>query len=167
MITLQVGKKYGDKEGPVPEGTQVEILPGTILFTFFMNKPSQEESVDFQEGKAQIRLHFEEDVLFFLIKLGEIPWVDAPYSRFLSKHKVDMDLPPKGKGFSVTMVLVDASNQIIKEIRVITLSHIQSNQLIEHLKAQKSINDFDEAIQRIYKKYPLSEDMIRAGKIYS
>lgn len=161
MLELEVGKSYTGNTGPVPEGTMVEILPDTILYALYMYKPEPKEIEVFQSGKADVRIHFENDVIFFLMKLGELGWLDAPYSKYLSPSQPDLTPPPEGQGFSITLVLVDASNQIIKGLRMTTLSRIQSRNLIDYLKIQRDISDYDETIAKLYRKYPTSEDMIK------
>ena len=163
MYSLQVGKPYKGIRGPIKEGAQVEILPDTIIFAIFLNNPIPKEVYDFQKGKAHTKLYFEDNVLFFLLKLGDMYWVDAPYSKFLSKERPNRSNPSEGQGFGITLVLVDVLTQIIVGMRAITMTNIQSKQLVELLKDQQNISDYNEAIARIYKKYPLSEDIVRAS----
>lgn len=68
-----------------PEGVQVNMSDSGIDVLVLLREPSNDEIGVFEAKQMpfQMKLAVEGDVIFFLFKFGEMPWMDAPF-RILS-----------------------------------------------------------------------------------
>lgn len=160
MREIAVGHYLDGKPHKHVEGPYFDILPDTMLLLLYMVKPTFEEISDFKYGKAQFGFLQEDGVIFFLSKLGDMNWMDTPYNKHLESEPVDNRRPEVGQGYSVTLALVDAFDCKVAALRFLTLKNTFSNLLMDAVDNQPVILKYDFALEEIYKKYPLSDDML-------
>lgn len=63
-------------------------------------------------------------------KIGNLNWIDAPYSPHLSKSLTKFEISSDGSGPGFTLILIDTRTGIIKNIRLLGLSEHFSKKLI-------------------------------------
>ena len=85
--------KIGDKL--IPEGSTVgeEVrasldLPGPRLMVA-LKEPTRDEVTAYQFGALKVALFSYSGVLFFLLKAGNQPWLDTPFSMALERFRPD------------------------------------------------------------------------------
>lgn len=135
MKEEQVSKHMGDKMEILEVGMRIPEFKrhneetifdiaddGATMYVFF-NNPSASEIEQFKSGKNfEIRFNLMYDVIMITTKIGNLNWMDAPYTPHLSKHLTKFTIPNEGEGLALTLILVDANNGEIKSIRLLGLS---------------------------------------------
>ena len=111
------------------------------------------------------------ETLFFAVKLGDNPWISAPYSPFMSKDYKPNSYP-KGKGMNLTVILVSNADGIIKDIDFMVLGDSFSNTLnaLNEEILDKGFNPVKHqmTIQSVYQKYASDEELMsQPGARYS
>lgn len=142
---------------------------GAIMLVFFKS-PTQSEIEQFKSGKNfEIRFTEIYDVIMITAKIGNLNWMDAPYSPHLSKRLTKIELPNDGEGLGLTLILVDAATGEIKHIRFLGLSERFTKRLFGTVMEQKtsefSIDKYNNAINRIYSTYPTTQ-IVKMSKDY-
>ena len=105
--------------------------------------------------------------MFFLLKAGNNPWFDAPYEPRFKMNQLDYQTNiPEGKGAPMLICAVDTASGELKEMRVISLGHLQSEHLHQHcreLDQKRPMNPstYNMIVDRIYQQYPSSDLMAR------
>lgn len=125
MHLYTVGKPYSSRTR-WPELAQYNYRGGDHELVLFLNNSTPSEIRDVGKGEAQFALYVERSLIIMLYKFGKsIPWSDAPFSI----HLVPADqriLPPPVTGdydgALLHILLVDASNGILKAMRALSLS---------------------------------------------
>ena len=117
----EVGNIYAEAIGHI-EGCYFDISDdGANLYVYF-NRPTEKELENFKsEKRFEIRLIELSDIMMFLVKFGDLNWMDSPYTPHLSKNLTKINFEP-GKGLSLTVMLFDFSSGVLKQIRFISLS---------------------------------------------
>lgn len=95
---------------------------GASLLVFFKN-PTQNEIKQFESGESfEIRMVELLDVMMFTVKIGNLNWMDAPYSPHLSLNLTTLQMPKENQGLGLTAFLINAANGKIEHIRFLGLS---------------------------------------------
>lgn len=142
---------------------------GATLLVFFAN-PKEEEKEQFKTGKNfEIRFTELYKVIMMTVKIGNLNWMDAPYSPHLSKNLTKFELPRENQGLGLTIMLIDAATGEIKHIRLLGLSEHFTKKLFGAVMEQK-MSDFDKAeyagnINRIFSAYS-TKDIVKMSKDY-
>lgn len=142
---------------------------GATMLVFFVS-PAQEEIEQFKtEANFEIRFTELQGVIMITVKIGNLNWMDAPYTPHLSKNLTKFELLNANKGLGLTLVLVDAMTGEIKNIRLLGLSERFTKQLFGIVVEQK-MGDFDmieynKSINRIYSMYS-TEEIVKISKNY-
>ena len=92
-----------------------------------------------------------------------------PYTPHLSKNLTKFQLPDKGEGLGLVLMLVDGATGEIKSIRMMGLSENFTRKLFEAAMEQKS-KDFDEAeydetVLQIKRRYT-TKQIVNMSKVY-
>jgi hypothetical protein len=144
------------------EGVHFDIADdGATMLVFFQN-PTTEEIEQFKSGKNfEIRFTELYGVIMITVKIGDLNWMDAPYSPHLSENLTKFSLPGAGEGLGLTLLLVDAETGEIKSIRLIGLSERFSRVLIGAVMEQKTKEfdkvKYDSSVSRIFAAYKTSQ----------
>lgn len=83
------------------------------------------------------------DVIMITAKIGNLNWMDAPYTPHLSKHLTKYQLPNENEGLGLSLVLVDAVSGEIKHMRLLGLSERFTKKLFGAVMELK-MKEFDE-----------------------
>lgn len=128
---------------------------------------TEQEISDITRGPLRLGFVRINDSLFFLLKVGNNPWFDAPYEPRFKMNKLDYQTNiPEGKGAPMLICAVDTASGELKEMRVISLGHLQSEHLHQHcreLDQKRPMNPstYNMIVDRIYQQYPSSDLMAR------
>lgn len=134
---------------------------GATLLVFYQN-PSEEEVSQFGAGNDfEIRFLEINGVIMITTKIGNLNWMDAPYTPHLSLNLTKIPIPNEGEGLGLFVILVDAVTGEIKSMRLVGLSEKFTRKLLGTVMNQK-MEPFDktayfEKISQIYSKYQTKE----------
>lgn len=125
---IGVGEPFNGVEKTYEEGPQIEVIDGGLILRIAYNNPSVEEIENIREGKPSFSVIAAENIIFFLCKFGELPWMDVPYNVHLSTPgeplptaSFSFDPNVANTGIALLVVLLDAANGIVKALRLIGL----------------------------------------------
>lgn len=135
------------------EGVFVDVGESgvTIFFSLFEPTPKELESFT-SRSSFKIRSGVIDNVLFFTLKPGSLPWSDAYW--IPSNDPVRLQKAGYGQGVALTLVLIDAHTSVVKRIRLIGLG-------TEFSKVLKEQTDFI----LDYKRGDFKEGVMRAQNV--
>lgn len=169
MFQYEVGKTVEDFKNNV-EGVNFDINDnGATMLVFFQN-PTEEEIEQFKSGNNfEIRFTELYDVIMITVKIGNLNWMDAPYSPHLSKNLKKFQIPNEGQGLALTLVLVDSATGEIKNLRLLSLSERFTRRFLGTIMEQKT-KEFDEykynnSINKIFTTYQTNQ-IVKLSKEY-
>lgn len=140
------------------EGTLLDISDdGAVMFVFF-NSPTAQEIEQFQGQKRfEIRLARIKNIMMFLAKIGNLEWMDFPYSPHLSKNLTELKQLEAGVGLALTVMLVDALTGEVKAIRLLGLSERFTKVVFRAINEEKmkawNQMEYNMNISDVYRKY--------------
>lgn len=153
-----------------PEGAQFDIADDGAIMLVFFNSPTGEEIEQFESGKG-FELRFTEmyGVVMITVKIGNLSWMDAPYTPHLSPNLTGFQMPEEGHGLSLMLVLIDSATGTIKHMRILGLSEKFTKRLFE-VSSDLWANPFDavkynSSINRIFSVYNTNQ-IVRLCKDY-
>lgn len=167
MLKISVGTIVESKINS-QEGVQVNLSDTGIDTLVLLRNPSIEEMNVFRSKQTpfQMKLAVEKDVIFFLFKFGEMPWMDAPFSVHLCSGLTQLPVIEPGHGLSMRVFLIDTVTGKIEAIRVISLSNSISTLLLKLIKEQQNssfdMNEHITTIQEVYVK-KTTEQLVETG----
>lgn len=140
------------------EGIHFDIDDSGATMLVFFDRPTQNEVDQFKTNKSfEIRFAELSDIIMITVKIGDLNWMDAPYSAHLSKNLSRFTLPNEGAGLALTLILVDAHSGEIKSIRLMGLSTNFTRKLFGTAMEQKTksfdIDEYYQNIRSVYAKY--------------
>jgi hypothetical protein len=161
MYTYGVGQvvenfKYHSEE------VQFDIADdGATMLVFFQN-PTAKEIEQFKSGKNfEIRFTELYGVIMITVKIGNLNWMDAPYTPHLSKNLTKIPLLSENQGLALTLILVDAIIGKIQHIRLLGLSNRFTEKLFSVVKEHKEkpfdLAEYNQSLNRIFSTYPTSK----------
>lgn len=126
---------------------------GAMLLVFFQN-PTKKEIEEFASGKYfEIRFLELDQVIMVTTKIGDLNWMDAPYTPHLSPNLTTFQIPDESQGLGLMLVLIDAVTGEIKTLRLLGLSEEFTRKLfgvaIEHRMDEFDPKKYNESLQRI------------------
>lgn len=125
------------------EGTQFDLADDGATMIVFFNRPTNNEIEQFKAGKSfEIRFVELKDVIMITAKIGNLNWMDAPYTPHLSKNLTKIQLPNENQGLGLTLMLVDAVTGEIKHIKFLGLSERFTKKLYGTVMELK-VKEFD------------------------
>lgn len=159
-MLLEVGKLYKEGIYKYQEGIRFDFTNAGADLYIMYNSPTTKEIESIRRGNIEFGIYPSEEVLFMLFKFGNLQWMDAPYSVHLS-NQLELQEPKDGLGYSLNVVLINASNGIVEVIRLIGLStkfSIQLKKLIERQRERHFDRDqYALKLQEIYRNYKTSD----------
>lgn len=152
--------------------THMQIHYADPCWTLVVGFPgiTQQELDEIQAGDLQIGFTVISGDLFFLYKLGQIPWADTPYEPRLTQEPMDYFEPDgPGLGASVIVMAVDTSTGVIKGMRMCAIGYGQTCRLHQFCREKDKQRPFTAAdlaayhsrVEETYRKHPTSEAMLR------
>lgn len=144
------------------EGVHFDISDdGATMLVFFQN-PTTDEIEQFKSG-ANFEIRFTELhlVIMITVKIGNLNWMDAPYTPHLSHNLTKFQLPNKGQGLGLTLILIDAITGEIKHIRLLGLSEMFTKRLfgvaMEHKAKHFNKMEYSNSLNRIFSTYQTNQ----------
>ncbi len=153
----------------MPEGALIDIDECGIDVRVLVNTPSYHEVNQFKSGKnLEVKLLMVEDIIFFLMKFGDLPWIDIPYNVNLSSNPDSLKpILSDNEGYATTITLIDTLTGRLRWLRLCGMKNYTSKTLYEMVKKQKTfafnINDYNKRIQSTYSEYT-TEDLVRLAE---
>ncbi len=144
------------------EGVHFDIDDDGATMVVFFQSPTSEEIEQFKSGKKfEIRFTEIYGVIMITAKIGNLNWMDAPYTPHLSKNLTKFQLPDAGHGLGLTLILVDTITGEIKHMRLLGLSERFTKRLFGVAMTHK-VKPFDKmeynnSINRIFSSYQTNQ----------
>ena len=145
-----------------PDGCIVDVTDSGVSVLVLMNRPTQKEICQFESGKwVKVKLLSLRGIIFFLLKMGDNKWMDAPYNVHLSKNLTNLQKPVDGEGYAMHIMLIDTFTGKLVKQKIYGMPHNTSENLYEMIKKQCdmpfNIFNYDENIMAIYCSYSTEE----------
>ena len=139
------------------DGCMLKFLAGILHMFVLIDHPTQDmlRKADFDGGRVELGLYATKDVITIPIKLGELPWMDAPFTMHLEHWS---DLPDRhAENIQMNLLLVDSSDGKILGIRALGLSTEFSAQLLLELNKQSyrsfNHNEYRRRVVQLQNRY--------------
>lgn len=107
-----------------------------------------------------------------LLKIGNLNWMDAPYSPHISKRKYPDVFQAEisdGSGYSLMLILLDSNSGIIKTLRFLGLSTRFSRELrktsLRELQLAYDEEIYSQKLSQIYSQYTTNQ-LVKLSNIY-
>lgn len=166
MTTYTVGTRY-------PEfATGADIIRSAvtasgITLTVSLAGISASEEAQFRQGAPfEIRFCTVRGVFFWLVKFGDMDWMDAPYNPALGEP-VELDLIDDSEGYALTIMLFDSTTGELHNVRLIGLGTDFSRAVrreIQGLLAEPlPAYLYDNALAAVMAAYP-TRDLVRMAR---
>lgn len=152
------------------EGVQFDISDEGATILVFFQSPTMEEIEQFKSGKAfEIRFTELYGVIMITVKIGNLNWMDAPYTPHLSPNLTRFQIPNENQGLGLTLIFVDAKTGEIKHIRLLGLSERFTKQLfgtiMEHKTKEFDKANYNNSLNRIFSAYQTNQ-IVKMSKSY-
>lgn len=122
MEYFEVGKKYPQFVGK-QESVYFDITDaGSVLYLLF-DRPTNKE-IEQISADHPLRMSMVEKRTFImpLFKFGDLNWIDSTYTPHLSRNlHTPIEMPDKGKGLAVSVMLIDTHSGELKHLRLISM----------------------------------------------
>lgn len=145
------------------EGAYIDVDDAGMQIIILFDGPKPEEIAQFEQEKPfEIRFVTLSDIMMFTLKIGNLNWMDAPYSPHLSLGLTkDFEEIKPGEGLAAMLILADARNAKIKSMRLLGLSEKFSKEFVSEARRLKDKvfvkSQYDYALQNLYRKYETKE----------
>lgn len=152
------------------EGVHFDIADDGATMLVFFQSPTYEETEQFKSGKNfEIRFTELYGVIIITAKIGNLNWMDAPYTPHLSKNLTKFQFPSEEQGLGLMLILIDAITGEIKHIRLLGLSETFTKSLfgvaMEHKVKPFDKAEYNNSINRIFSAYQTSQ-IVKMSKDY-
>ena len=169
---ITVGEPINDTDAPFGEGVKIDIDQSGLLLIISYQDPTDKEIKNIQSGKTTFSVVDVEngvakegvgkivtaDVIFFLAKFGDLPWMDFPYNVHLGSPEITLPEASfaENTGLPLTVILLDSATKIVKALRLIGLPTGLSRRLKRLIDNQRA-RPFEKrrylvGLDRIYKQ---------------
>lgn len=150
-------KAVNHREGPV-----FDIDDSGINLSVYMRRPTAHEIEQFASGKPfEMKLVQLRNIIFSLLKFGDMGWMDAPYTVHLSGNLTKLVEPADGYGLAMTIQLYDTQTGKLCCNRLLSLSTEMSRGLIKMIMEQIAepfdVHDYLDNLRSIYRAYPTKQ----------
>lgn len=171
LFKYEVGTRYHPGKTRWAEAGEYNFRMGAHELRLFWARPSVQEIQAVRQGQLEVALLVAPPVLWFLYRVdGGCDWSDAPYTWHLLPQ--DQRIPPEPltgeQRALLNVVLVDASDGIIKALRAVSLSPELSQALHGAIAEQRAAPwdtaAYDRARTAAYQRYATSAHMARAAR---
>lgn len=130
--------RVGDPYLPIAmrgEGVYFDISSTGLTLVYNFSRPSAKEIEQMQADQPfEIQLTSVAEVLYILTKCGSLNWTEAPYNPHLSRSGTLEKIHDDTSGYALTLMMVDASTNIIQSLRLIGLGNAFSKKLYEKVE---------------------------------
>lgn len=145
-----------------PDGCIVDVTDSGVSVYVLMKRPTLDEICQFESGKdVKVKLLSMKGIIFFLLKIGDNNWMDAPYNVHLSKNLTNLQKVVDGEGYAMHIMLIDTSTGKLVKQKLYGMPHDTSNNLYKMVMEQSDMpfnkRKYDENIMGIYCSYSTEE----------
>ncbi len=136
------------------EGVQFDIVGVDFILNIYYPNCAKDELEDFKVDSFEARLLFKDNILFIIFKAGNMPWMEAPYYKYLSRD-LDEDVLDYLLLNPIKVSLIDTAKQIVLATKTITTDIVFMSKLVNYIFDQKkiSLEEYDKKLDKIYSKY--------------
>lgn len=154
MYAYEVGKKI---ISPCQDGVIFNMTDeGGVLLICFSN-PTAKEKQEFKDGLS-LRFTVVNDIIFVLSRMGISNWMDSPYYRYYKGQNPKLpEVIEDGIGLSVHVMFIDAANGTLVAQKLIGCKTLGSRKLVEAIKSQPIINNYDQLLNITMMQYSTSK----------
>lgn len=130
--------------------------------------PEINEVEQFKEGKPfEIKFTTLYGIMMITVKIGNLNWMDAPYSPNLSKGTVKYQMPQDGQGLALTIYFADANTGELKSLRLVGLSTRFTQELFKEAMMQKmapfNIAEYQNNLNKVFQRYS-TKDIVKFSR---
>lgn len=165
LVGIAVGERIDDSH-ICGDGIFQMTAAGPILFLKW-DRITAKELKAVKNGTPQFGLKVIGDVLFFLCRLGNLNWMDFPYNIHATEYADLSEDIPDGKGYGLTIVLIEALDHRVAAIRHVGMATEISRKIRDILidQAQRPFNpqQWVAEYMRLQRKYT-TEDLVRQAE---
>lgn len=148
MQQFEVGKVWGEAKGHA-DGTKFDIDDSGAIMIVYFNSPTPNEVSAFAPGEPfEIRFTSLTDVIMITAKIGDLNWMDFPYTPHLSKNLTRLTFPGENQGLALTLMLVDTATGIVKSLRMMGLSESFTRKLYGNIMELQAM-PFDSSVYAV------------------
>ena len=167
MQKFEVGKPFLGKTH-YQDGIRFGFDQSGASLCIYYSAPTPDEVETIRQGEVKLGLYITGDIIFLLIKFGDLDWMDAPYNWHLSKPYA-FGVINEGFGFGMTVFFVDATTGILEVARLVGWVTEMSKSFMQEVEAQK-VMEFNKSryhvkLNEIYLRYT-TDDLVKQGHIF-
>jgi hypothetical protein len=164
ILHLTVGEKF-DHDMPA-EGMSILLVNGAPMLSFNFSV-TEKNIAAFLHGSSSFGLFSERNILFFLFKIdGFLDWSDLAFTIHLTG---DEKIEDNGGYLPFHLVLVESETNIIKGLRVVTVSPAFRSMLArttqQQAKERFDTIDYYKKIGALYETYPSASTMLKKAMV--
>ena len=152
---IEVAQLFQENIHSCSEGIKFDITDDGCNVIISFKAPTLKEVEAITKGKIKVGYYSENEVMFMLFKFGDMNWMDAPYSVYLSQNLTKINEIKDGQGLALNIYLIDASTGVLKGIRLVSLPTNFSLKLKSEIEKQKltPFCNYYSKIGEVYRKY--------------
>ena len=167
MVKYEVGKRYNEFKGGDGPKFAIDDAGASLIVQF--SDPEPEEIEQFREGKPfEIKFTTLYGVIMISVKIGNLNWMDAPYSPNLSKGNTKYQMPQDGQGLALSIFFADSVTGELKHFRIVGLSTRFTQEIVKEVMSQKmapfNIEEYYRNVDKIYQRYH-TKDIVKLSNI--
>ena len=149
------------------EGVRFDMSDDGASFVAKFNNPTPHEVEQFKRGKIKLGYYTYKNVIMLLIKIGELEWMDAPYSVHLSRKLTRLMPVGEDDDLALYIALVDAMGGEIKALRTLGCNNRLTKSLFDDIKKQKemSYEGYEQNMNYVFNTFSTKELVSRAKMI--
>ena len=169
MHIYAVGHPYSQNVTSWPDGSSdYNWFDDGHELRLFLDNPTSRELHDYKKGRAEFSLAVVGPIISIAYRFGAQPWSDSTYNYWLTpadrRPEMLTTWEKEAQRFLLQVVLIDASNGIVKALRAVTLSPEFSAALAIAARHQVEKGDpgaaYDRTIESYLQTYPQSTDLL-------
>jgi len=140
------------------EGTVFDFDGSGAVMKVFFNDPTPREIEQFKSSmRFEMRMVEVYGIIMLTAKIGNLEWMDFPYSPHLSKNMPVLENVSQGVGYAITLVLVNGKNGRVEHIRIIGMTERFSKEFKKIIEAdtEKSFSktEYDKNLKTLFLRY--------------
>jgi hypothetical protein len=134
--TDQVGQPYIPGQGKLEEKIRYRLDNEGHSLLIVKTKITDQEIEDIKSGAVELGVYIDGPIIFLLFKFGTSKWNDAPYSWHTVPSGIRVYPQEALKDNTLMVVLVEATDGLVKAVREIPLTAEFASQLNEYITIQ-------------------------------
>ena len=146
---VEVGKPTG-LQGP--DGVIFDMTDSGGVLIIRMSRPTAAEKKAFRSG-ISVRYCIVDQIIFVLVRMGTMQWMDAPYYRGLSRNFTRIEMPADGQGLAIQVLFVDGLDGVLVGQKLISPDTDTSRGLMTAAIMQPVIPDYDYRLRSVLMRY--------------